>query len=53
VVAGPGLGLYALAEATSDFLPYRHGVWVERPQLWYYLPSIVTFYLFGTIYELD
>jgi ABC-2 type transport system ATP-binding protein len=28
-------------------------VFGQRPQLWYHLPAIDTFYLFGKIYELD
>jgi len=35
-------------------LAYRIGtVFGQRPQLWYHLPAIDTFYLFGRIYELD
>jgi len=35
-------------------LAYRIGtVFGQRPQLWYHLPAIDTFYLFGKIYELD
>jgi ABC-2 type transport system ATP-binding protein len=35
-------------------LAYQIGtVFVQRPQLWYHLPAIDTFYLFGKIYELD
>lgn len=35
-------------------LTYRIGtVFGQRPQLWYHLPAIDTFYLFGKIYELD
>ena len=28
-------------------------VFGQRPQLWYHLPAIDTFYLFGKIYELE
>lgn len=35
-------------------LAYKIGtVFGQRPQLWYHLPAIDTFYLFGKIYELD
>ncbi|MFN8486761.1 MAG: ATP-binding cassette domain-containing protein [Caldilineaceae bacterium] len=35
-------------------LAYHIGsVFGQRPQLWYHLPAIDTFYLFGKIYELD
>lgn len=35
-------------------LAYQIGtVFGQRPQLWYHLPAIDTFYLFGKIYELD
>ncbi|MBI3741995.1 MAG: ATP-binding cassette domain-containing protein, partial [Chloroflexi bacterium] len=35
-------------------LAYRIGsVFGQRPQLWYHLPAIDTFYLFGKIYELE
>ncbi|MCU0491950.1 MAG: ATP-binding cassette domain-containing protein [Chloroflexaceae bacterium] len=35
-------------------LAYRIGsVFGQRPQLWYHLPALDTFYLFGKIYELD
>jgi ABC-2 type transport system ATP-binding protein len=35
-------------------LAYHVGtVFGQRPQLWYHLPAIDTFYLFGKIYELD
>ena len=35
-------------------LAYQVGtVFGQRPQLWYHLPAIDTFYLFGKIYELD
>jgi len=35
-------------------LSYQIGtVFGQRPQLWYHLPAIDTFYLFGKIYELD
>lgn len=35
-------------------LAYNLGtVFGQRPQLWYHLPAIDTFYLFGKIYELD
>ena len=35
-------------------LAYRIGtVFGQRPQLWYHLPAIDTFHLFGRIYELD
>ncbi|HPL28900.1 MAG TPA: ATP-binding cassette domain-containing protein, partial [Anaerolineae bacterium] len=35
-------------------LAYRIGtVFGQRPQLWYHLPAIDTFYLLGKIYELD
>lgn len=35
-------------------LAYRIGtVFGQRPQLWYHLPAIDTFYLFGKIYEMD
>jgi ABC-2 type transport system ATP-binding protein len=35
-------------------LAYRIGtVFGQRPQLWYHLPAIDTFYLFGKIYEQD
>jgi ABC-2 type transport system ATP-binding protein len=35
-------------------LAYEIGtVFGQRPQLWYHLPAIDTFYLFGKIYELD
>jgi len=35
-------------------LAYRVGtVFGQRPQLWYHLPAIDTFYLFGKIYEID
>ncbi len=35
-------------------LAYRIGtVFGQRPQLWYHLPAVDTFYLFGKIYELD
>ena len=35
-------------------LTYHIGtVFGQRPQLWYHLPAIDTFYLFGKIYELD
>jgi ABC-2 type transport system ATP-binding protein len=35
-------------------LAYRIGtVFGQRPQLWYHLPAIDTFHLFGKIYELD
>lgn len=35
-------------------LAYRIGtVFGQRPQLWYHLPAIDTFWLFGKIYELD
>lgn len=35
-------------------LAYHIGtVFGQRPQLWYHLPAIDTFYLFGKIYEMD
>jgi len=35
-------------------LAYKIGsVFGQRPQLWYHLPALDTFYLFGKIYELD
>src|SRR5512139_3153440 len=35
-------------------LAYQVGtVFGQRPQLWYHLPAIDTFYLFGKIYEMD
>src|SRR5512140_2188827 len=35
-------------------LAYQIGtVFGQRPQLWYHLPAIDTFYLFGKIYELE
>ncbi len=35
-------------------LAYHIGtVFGQRPQLWYHLPAVDTFYLFGKIYELD
>jgi ABC-2 type transport system ATP-binding protein len=35
-------------------LAYQIGtVFGQRPQLWYHLPALDTFYLFGKIYELD
>jgi ABC-2 type transport system ATP-binding protein len=35
-------------------LAYQIGtVFGQRPQLWYHLPAVDTFYLFGKIYELD
>ncbi len=35
-------------------LAYQIGtVFGQRPQLWYHLPAIDTFYLFGKIYDLD
>jgi ABC-2 type transport system ATP-binding protein len=35
-------------------LAYHIGsVFGQRPQLWYHLPALDTFYLFGKIYELD
>ena len=35
-------------------LAYHIGsVFGQRPQLWYHLPAIDTFFLFGKIYELD
>jgi len=35
-------------------LAYHIGtVFGQRPQLWYHLPAIDTFYLFGKIYEID
>ena len=35
-------------------LAYQIGtVFGQRPQLWYHLPAIDTFYLFGKIYEVD
>ena len=35
-------------------LAYKIGtVFGQRPQLWYHLPAIDTFYLFGKIYELE
>ena len=35
-------------------LAYQIGtVFGQRPQLWYHLPAIDTFYLFGKIYEID
>ncbi|MCB0093903.1 MAG: ATP-binding cassette domain-containing protein, partial [Caldilineaceae bacterium] len=35
-------------------LAYNIGtVFGQRPQLWYHLPAMDTFYLFGKIYELD
>jgi len=35
-------------------LAYRIGtVFGQRPQLWYHLPAVDTFYLFGKIYDLD
>jgi len=35
-------------------LAYNIGtVFGQRPQLWYHLPAIDTFYLFGKIYEMD
>ncbi len=35
-------------------LAYRIGtVFGQRPQLWYHLPAIDTFHLFGKIYEID
>lgn len=35
-------------------LAYQIGtVFGQRPQLWYHLPAIDTFYLFGKIYEMD
>jgi len=35
-------------------LSYQIGtVFGQRPQLWYHLPAVDTFYLFGKIYELD
>jgi ABC-2 type transport system ATP-binding protein len=35
-------------------LAYRIGtVFGQRPQLWYHLPAIDTFYLFGKIYDLE
>ena len=45
-----------------DYVPWRQRrelayhigtVFGQRPQLWYHLPAIDTFYLFGKIYELD
>jgi ABC-2 type transport system ATP-binding protein len=44
------------------FVPWRErqklafhigSVFGQRPQLWYHLPAVDTFYLFGKIYELD
>ena len=45
-----------------DYVPWRQRrelayhigtVFGKRPKLWYHLPAIDTFYLFGKIYELD
>jgi ABC-2 type transport system ATP-binding protein len=45
-----------------DYVPWQHRrelayhigtVFGQRPQLWYHLPAIDTFYLFGKIYEQD
>jgi ABC-2 type transport system ATP-binding protein len=44
------------------YIPWKHRqklafqvgtVFGQRPQLWYHLPAIDTFYLFGKIYEID
>lgn len=44
---------YVPWEQRRELAYYIGTVFGQRPQLWYHLPAIDTFYLFGKIYELD
>ena len=48
----PGAGFLPWKQRQQ--LAYQIGtVFGQRPQLWYHLPAVDTFYLFGKIYEMD
>ena len=48
-----GSGLHPLARAGKALLWNRFRLWTQRPQLWYHLPPIDSFRLYGSIYGLD
>ncbi len=56
------LALPLLASSVLGFVPWQERqklayqigtVFGQRPQLWYHLPAVDTFYLFGKIYEME